>query len=153
MITRVSELNSDKRRKINEYIVGLSYFDEKKAEALKQLDEADRRLEVAFARMGEIRKRIDELEAERNDQLRYDQLGSELKRFKAVRISNTIRTLKHKLATSAQILQSNNQKSYELSKQGDELRIENEKPDAEQTMLIQEIYAETRAKVQVASRV
>ncbi|HEU0047279.1 MAG TPA: AAA family ATPase, partial [Nitrososphaera sp.] len=117
MITRISELDSDERRKIIEDIVGLSYFDEKKAEALKQLDEADRRLEVAFARMGEIRKRIDELEAERNDQLRYDQLGSELKRFKAVRISNTIRTLKHKLATSAQILESNNQKSSELSKQ------------------------------------
>src|SRR5688500_20196888 len=62
MITRISELNSEERRRIIEDIVGLSYFDEKKAEALKQLDEADRRLEVAFARMGEIRKRIDELE-------------------------------------------------------------------------------------------
>ena len=153
MITRVSELNSDERRKIIEDIVGLSYFDEKKAEALKQLDEADRRLEVAFARMGEIRKRIDELEAERNDQLRYDQLGSELKRFKAVQISNTIRTLKHKLATSAQILESNNQKSSELSKQGDELRLEIEKLDAEKTKFIQEVDAATRAKAQVASRV
>src|SRR3989442_1606167 len=153
MITRVSELNSDERRKIIEDIVGLSYFDEKKAEALKQLDEADRRLEVAFARMGEIRKRIDELEAERNDQLRYDQLGSELKRFKAVQISNTIRTLKHKLATSAQILESNNQKSSELSKHGDELRLEIEKLDAEKTKFIQEVDAATRAKAQVASRV
>src|SRR3989475_479865 len=153
MITRVSELNSDERRKIIEDIVGLSYFDEKKAEALKQLDEADRRLEVAFARMGEIRKRIDELEAERNDQLRYDQLGSELKRFKAVQISNTIRTLKHKLATSAQFLESNNQKSSELSKQGDELRLEIEKLDAEKTKFIQEVDAATRAKAQVASRV
>jgi chromosome segregation protein len=79
MITRISELNSEERRKIIEDIVGLSYFDEKKAEALKQLDEADRRLEVAFARMGEIRKRIDELETERNEQLRYDQLDTELK--------------------------------------------------------------------------
>lgn len=82
MITRISELNSEERRKIIEDIVGLSYFDEKKTEAMKQLDEADRRLEVAFARMGEIRKRIDELEAERNDQLRYEQIGAELKRFK-----------------------------------------------------------------------
>src|SRR2546428_781167 len=153
MITRVSELNSDERRKIIEDIVGLSYFDEKKAEALKQLDEADRRLEVAFARMGEIRKRIDELEAERNDQLRYDQLGSELERCKAVQIANTIRTLRHKLATSAQILESNNQKSSELSKQGDELRLEIEKLDAEKTKFIQEVDAATRAKAQVASRV
>jgi len=152
MITRISELNSDERRKIIEDIVGLSYFDEKKAEALKQLDEADRRLEVAFARMGEIRKRIDELEAERNDQLRYDQLGSELKRFKAVQISNTIRTLRHKLSTSNQILEVNNQKSSELSRQSDELRLEIEKLDAEKTKFIQEVDTATRAKAQLASR-
>ena len=72
MITRISELNSEERRKIIEDIIGLSYFDEKKAESLKQLEESDRRLEIALARMGEIRKRIDELEEERNDQLRYD---------------------------------------------------------------------------------
>src|SRR5919109_4918477 len=120
MITRISELNSEERRKIIEDIVGLSYFDEKKSEALQQLDEADRRLEVALARMDEIKKRINELEAERNDQLRYDQLSSELKRFKAVQISNTIRTVRHKLATSNQILESNNEKSSQLSKQVDE---------------------------------
>lgn len=153
MITRISELNSEERRKIIEDIVGLSYFDEKKAEAMKQLDEADRRLEVAFARMGEIRKRIDELEAERNDQLRYDQINSELKRFRAVQISNTIRTIRHKLLTSNQILESNNQKSSELSKQIEELRLEIEKLDAEKTKFIQEVDAATRAKAQVASRI
>jgi chromosome segregation protein len=153
MITRISELNSEERRKIIEDIVGLSYFDEKKAEAMKQLDEADRRLEVAFARMGEIRKRIDELEAERNDQLRYDQLSSELKRFKAVQISNTIRAVRHKLATSTQILESNNQKSSQLSKQIEELRLEIEKLDAEKTRFIQEVDAATRAKAQVATRI
>lgn len=153
MITRISELNSEERRKIIEDIVGLSYFDEKKAEAMKQLDEADRRLEVAFARMGEIRKRIDELEAERNDQLRYEQIGSELKRFKAVQISNNIRNVRHKLTTSNQILESNNQKSSQLSKQIEELRQEIEKLDAEKTKFMQEVDAATRAKAQVASRI
>ena len=153
MITRISELNSEERRKIVEDIVGLSYFDEKKAEAMKQLDDADRRLEVAFARMGEIRKRIDELEAERNDQLRYDQINSELKRFKAVQISNTIRTVRHKLLTSNQILESNTQKSSQLSKQVEELRQEIERLDAEKTKFIQEVDAATRAKAQVASKI
>ena len=153
MITRISELNSEERRKIIEDIVGLSYFDEKKAEAMKQLDEADRRLEVAFARMGEIRKRIDELESERNDQLRYDQINSELKRFKAVRISNMIRTARHKLLTSNQILDSNILKSSQLSKQVEELGLEIEKLDVERTKFIQEADAATRAKAQVASRI
>src|SRR5262249_37271022 len=34
MITRISELNAEDRRRIIEDIVGLSYFDEKKAEAM-----------------------------------------------------------------------------------------------------------------------
>ena len=107
MITRISELNPEERRKIIEDIIGLSYFDDKKAEALKQLEESDRRLEVALARMGEIRKRIDELEAERNGQLRYEQLESEIKRFKAVSISNSIRTIRNKLEFQKKILDSN----------------------------------------------
>ncbi|HEX2168785.1 MAG TPA: chromosome segregation SMC family protein [Nitrososphaera sp.] len=153
MITRISELNSEERRKIIEDIVGLSYFDEKKAEALKQLDEADRRLEVAFARMGEIRKRIDELETERNEQLRYDHLSTELKRLKAVQLSNTIRNIRYKLATSTQILESNNQKSSHLSKLIEETQIEIEKLDAEKSRFIQQVDAANRAKAQVAMRI
>ncbi len=153
MITRISELNSEERRKIIEDLVGLSYFDEKKTEALKQLDEADRRLEVAFARMSEIRKRIDELDAERNDQLRYDQLASELKRFKGVEISNTIRSVRHKLATSTQILDSNNQRSSELSKQADGLRLQIERLDSEKAKFMQELDISTRAKAQISSRI
>jgi chromosome segregation protein len=153
MITRISELNSEERRKIIEDIVGLSYFDEKKAEALKQLDEADRRLEVAFARMGEVRKRIDELETERNEQLRYDHLSRELKRLKAVQISNTIRSVRYKLATSTQILESNNQKSSRLSKLIEGAQIEIEKLDVEKSRFIQQVDAANRAKAQIAMRI
>jgi chromosome segregation protein len=153
MITRISELNSEERRRIIEDIVGLSYFDEKKAEALKQLDEADRRLEVAFARMGEIRKRIDELETERNEHLRYDQLITELKRFKAVQISNTIRNLRYKLATSTQILESNNQKSSHLSKLMEKAQLEIEKFDAEKSRFIQQVDSANKAKAQIAMRI
>jgi chromosome segregation protein len=153
MITRISELNSEERRRIIEDIVGLSYFDEKKAESLKQLDEADRRLEVAFARMGEIRNRIDELETERNEQLRYDQLIIELKRFKAVQISNTIRALRYKLVTNTQILKSNNEKSSHLSKLIEEVQQEVEKFDAEKTRFIQQVDSANRAKSQIAMRI
>jgi chromosome segregation protein len=153
MITRISELNSEERRKIIEDIVGLSYFDEKKAESIKQLDEADRRLEVAFARMGEIRKRIDELEAERNDQLRYDQIGQELKRFRAVQLSNNIRSVKQKLASGNSVLDSNNQKSGDISKQLDEIRQEIEKLETEKNAFMQEVDASNKAKAQVEGRI
>ena len=153
MITRISELNSEESRRTIEDIVGLSYFDEKKAEALKQLEEADRRLEVAFARMGEIRKRIDELETERNEHLRYDQLIAELKRFKAVQISNTIRNLRYKLATSTQTLESNNQKSSHFSKLMEKTQLEIEKLDAEKSRFIQQVDSANKAKAQIAMRI
>ena len=65
-VTRISEFTSEEKRETIEDLIGLSYFDEKKTEALKQLDDADRRFEIATAKMGEIKKRIDELEEERN---------------------------------------------------------------------------------------
>jgi chromosome segregation protein len=106
MITRISELNLDERRRIIEDIVGLSYFDEKKAEAIKHLEEADRRLEVAFARIGEIRKRIDELEVERNNQLRYNQLEKEITKFKAINLSNNLRSIGAGIEARQKILET-----------------------------------------------
>src|SRR5207237_10427782 len=107
IITRMYELNSEDSRKIIEDIIGLSYFDEKKNEALKQLEESDRRLDVAMARMDEIRKRIDGLEEERNDQLRYKHLESDLEKFKAVKVSNSVRRLRSNLKFKVELLDSN----------------------------------------------
>ncbi len=91
MITRISELNSEDRRKIIEDIIGLSYFDEKKNQAMKQLEESDRRLEIALTKMDDVKNRIDELESERNDQHRFIQLELEIKRLKAIKISEKLR--------------------------------------------------------------
>ena len=152
MITRISELNADERRKIIEDIVGLSYFDEKKTEALKQLEESDRRLEIALARMGEIRRRIDELEIERNDQLRYEQLESELKRFKAIQVSNAIISVRHKLELQKGLLESNSLKITELSKQIEEIQSQIQKTDSEKMRFIQEIDVANKSKAQISSR-
>ncbi|HYY49916.1 MAG TPA: AAA family ATPase, partial [Nitrososphaeraceae archaeon] len=153
MITRISELNSDERRKIIEDIVGLSYFDDKKTEALKQLEESDRRLEVALAKMGEIRKRIDELEAERNDQLRYEHLESELKRFKAISISNKISKIRNDLESQNGILDSSSLASLKISKQLDEIRVQIEYLESEKSAFIEKVDAENKAKAQTGKRI
>jgi len=92
-VTRISEFTSEEKRKTIEDLVGLSYFDEKKSESIKQLDEADRRLEIALAKMGEIKKRIDELEEERNQKLRHDLLERELNRYKAIAAANKLKVI------------------------------------------------------------
>jgi chromosome segregation protein len=153
MITRISELNVEERRKIIEDIVGLSYFDEKKTEALKQLEESDRRLEVALARMGEIRRRIDELEIERNDQLRYEQLESELKRFKAIQLSNAIISVRNKLELQNRLLESNSLKVTELFKQIEEIQSQIQKIDSEKMKFIQDIDIANRSKAQIGTRI
>jgi chromosome segregation protein len=151
MITRISELNSEDRRKIIEDIIGLSYFDEKKSEALKQLDESDRRLEIAMARIDEMRKRIDELEEERNQQLRYKQLQLDLERFRAVKISNDIRATRNNIQAKAQVLKSHTARSADLAKQLEKIDIELEKHESEKINLMKEAGIEGPVKAEIST--
>lgn len=83
-VTRISGFTSEEKRETIEDLIGLSYFDEKKTEAMKTLNAADQKLEVALAKMGEVKQRIDELEEERNQKLRYDMLGGEIARLEGI---------------------------------------------------------------------
>jgi len=103
-VTRISEFTSEEKRQTIEDLIGLSYFDEKKTEALKQLDEADRRFEIAAAKMGEIKKRIDELEEERNQKLRHDILERELNRYKAIAAANKMKVISSQKTSKESIL-------------------------------------------------
>jgi len=126
MITRISELNSDERRKIIEDIVGLSYFDEKKDQAYKQLEESDRRLEIALAKMDEVRNRIDELEEERNDQHRYLQIESEINRLKAIKLSGSLNNLTKNISEFNEEQKFKEIKSQEVSKKLEEVTTQTE---------------------------
>lgn len=153
MITRISELNVEERRRIIEDIIGLSYFDEKRTEALNQLSESDRRLEVAMARMGEIRKRINELEGERNDQLRYSFLESQLKRFKAILHSNKISHLRKELQIRTQMLEKNASRLNELSTKINELQREIDTIDGEKNNFMQEVDVSNKTKAQLDTKI
>jgi len=92
-VTRISEFSSEEKRKTIEDLIGLSSFDDKKIESIKQLEEADRRLEIAMAKMGEIKNRIDDLEEERNQKLRHDIIERELNRYKAIAAANKMKII------------------------------------------------------------
>jgi chromosome segregation protein len=152
MITRISELNSEERRKIIEDIVGLSYFDDKKNESMRQLEESDRRLEVALARMDEIKKRINELEAERNDQLRYTFIESQLKKFKAIKYSKKIRYLKDEINNRNKLLGTNEVNLDAKSKNRDDLRKEIEKIELEKSTFMSQVDASNKSKAQIDTK-
>ena len=150
-ITRISEFNAEERRKIIEDIIGLAYFDEKKTESLKQLDEADRRLEIALARMDEIKKRIDELEEERNNQLRYDILDKELKRLYAIQSSNKLRDIESAKISKERNLNAIQSESKKFDEQRSQLRDEIKKLEEEKQKFMDEVNVYNQAKAVIDS--
>ncbi|MDR4510430.1 MAG: chromosome segregation protein SMC [Nitrososphaeraceae archaeon] len=149
MITRISELNSEERRKIIEDIVGLSYFDDKKEESIKQLEESDRRLAIALARMGEIRKRIDELEIERNEQLRFEHIEASLKKYKATKISHEIQQIENGLASNFSELRLKKNISKGLHDELETTRTKIEKLDGEKLEFIKKIDSINKQKAEI----
>lgn len=149
MITRISELNSEERRRIIEDIVGLSYFDDKKEESIKQLEESDRRLAIALARMGEIRKRIDELEIERNEQLRFEHIEASLKKYKAIKISHEIQEIEKRLSSNFSELGLKKNKSREINDELVRIRTKIEKLDVEKLEFIKKIDSINKQKAEI----
>ncbi len=150
-ITRISEYNAEERRKIIEDIIGLAYFDEKKTESLKQLDEADRRLEIALARMDEIKKRIDELEEERNNQLRHELLEHELGRLHAIQASKKLREIESQKVSKERNLHAISSESKKFEEQRNLLRDEIKKLEDEKQKFMDEVSAYNMAKAAIDS--
>ncbi len=96
--TRMADLTPEEKRKVIESVVGISKFDERKAEAQRQLGQADQRLEVAMARIGEMRSTLESLDSQRTDMIRFNLLESQINWLQAVLTSKRIRDLKDRLA-------------------------------------------------------
>ncbi len=127
-------------------MIGLSYFDDKKVESIKQLDEADRRLEIALAKMGEIKKRIDELEEERNQKLRHDILERELNRYKAIDAANRMRVITSKKISKETTLHTLTAEVTKFDEERATLRIEIESLETERSKLMGEANSYNQTK-------
>lgn len=102
-ITRLTDITPTERRRIVEDLVGIAQYDAEKAEAEDKLRSADISIRTAMGRVDEVQKRLDDLERERNELLRYNFIEKETKKFEAIQISHEITQLNAKMAeTSAQ---------------------------------------------------
>ncbi|MGD0395393.1 MAG: chromosome segregation SMC family protein [Nitrososphaerales archaeon] len=97
--TKMADLTPEEKRKVIESVVGISKFDERKAEAQRQLGHADQRLEVAMARIGEMRNMLDSLDSQRNDLVRSNLLEGQISWLTAVRTSRRIHELRERLSS------------------------------------------------------
>ncbi|MFQ6053804.1 MAG: AAA family ATPase, partial [Candidatus Bathyarchaeia archaeon] len=95
--TRLSDLTPSERMDALEDLIGIKEYDEKKAEAKVRLSEAERKIEVASARIDEVRKRVIELERQRNDALRHQLLLREERRLDALKLSHHLHRLESKI--------------------------------------------------------
>jgi chromosome segregation protein len=150
-VTRISEFSAEEKRKTIEDLVGLSSFDEKKSESIKQLDEADRRLEIALAKMGEIKKRIDELEEERNQKLRSDILQRELNRYNAINAANKMKVVLNEKTSKEISLREITSNIQIFEDERAQLRIEIDALDAQKAKLMKEADVYNQAKATIDS--
>ncbi len=111
-ITRLAEVTSEERRRIIEDMIGIAVYDVKKASAQAELQQADVNLQVASAKIEEVRLRVESLERERNDYLKYNQIRNEITQLEAKLLSHKIKNareqgeqLEEKIATHQQQLQ------------------------------------------------
>ena len=81
-ITKIIEMSPIERREIIDSIAGLSEFDEKKAEAIKELNKVDSKIKEATIILNERNSFLEELEKEMTAAKEYNSLASELKRIK-----------------------------------------------------------------------
>ncbi|MEM2280752.1 MAG: chromosome segregation protein SMC [Candidatus Bathyarchaeia archaeon] len=96
-VTRLADVSPLERRKIIEDLVGIAQYDAEKAEAEEKLRAADLSIRTAMGRIDEVQRRIEDLERERNELLRYNFLNNEIKKFEAVKLSYDIAQIREKI--------------------------------------------------------
>jgi chromosome segregation protein len=124
--TRLSDLTPSERMDALEDLIGIKEDDEKKSEAKERLTEAERKIEISAARIDEVRKRVTELERQRNDALRFNHLSREEKRLTAVKLSFQINQLEEKLGVLMTQMREREAEAAKLEEEKTQLREERE---------------------------
>jgi len=121
-LTRLAEISSQERRKIIEDAIGIAQYDDEKAKAQKKLESANIAIKTAMGQVGEVQKRIEALERERNDLMRYNFILDEIKRLEAVKLSKKIIDNQKKADELSEKISNLQRKLEELRRRREDLR-------------------------------
>ncbi|UCE96639.1 MAG: AAA family ATPase, partial [Candidatus Bathyarchaeota archaeon] len=146
-ITRMTETSSNDRRKIIEDMVGIAQYDSEKAEAEEKLQAAEISIRTAMGRIDEVQKRVDDLERERNELLRYNFIQNEIKRFEAMKLSHQIKISEDKGADTSSKFEEARSKVDKLRKIRDTMRENRHSIENEWRRLSSDIVEEGGSKV------
>ncbi|MEK6965740.1 MAG: chromosome segregation SMC family protein, partial [Thermoproteota archaeon] len=152
-VTRISEFSPEEKRQAIEDLIGLSFFDEKKLESENQLVESDRKLEIALAKMDEIKKRIDELEVERNRKLRHDALDREISRLRAISAAKDLKTIRTSKLSQERNLHAISSEIKKFEEERSSIRKEIHELNSQKSKFMEEVNAYNQAKSSIDSQI
>jgi len=146
-ITRMAEIAPVERRKILDDMVGIAQYDYEKAEAEEKLRAAEIQIKTALGRIDEVQKRIDDLERERNQLLRFNFIQNEIKRFEAMRISHDIFEIHTKITDFSTKIEEVTGRVEKLRQLRDEQRVQRHQIEKEWRKLSSEKVEEGGTRV------
>ncbi|WP_456328837.1 chromosome segregation protein SMC [Archaeoglobus sp.] len=82
-VTRIIEMSPFQRRKIIDDVAGISEFDEKKEKALEELERVRESIEKLKAVIAEVNDRLQTLERDRNEAIRYKEILSRKEEYES----------------------------------------------------------------------
>jgi chromosome segregation protein len=130
-ITRLAEVTPEERRRIIEDMIGIAVYDVKKTSAQAELQKADVNLQVASAKIEEVRLRVESLEKERNDYLKFLQLRNELNELQAKAVSFKIKRARKEASELEGAITQNQQQIQALKAKRDQLIQQKTKTESE----------------------
>jgi chromosome segregation protein len=146
-ITRLTDIAPMERRKIIEDLVGIAQYDAEKAEAEEKLRAADISIRTAMGRIDEVQRRVDDLERERNQLLRYNFIQREIGKFEAIKISNDMMQIQSRIGETTSQAEKVKERVEKLRRLRDDLRSKRRGIEGEWRKLSSEIVEEGGSQV------
>jgi len=146
-ITRMAEIGPFERRKVIEDLVGIGQYDAEKAEAEEKLRAAEISVRTAMGRIDEVQKRVDDLERERNELMRYNFVQDEIKRFEAMKISHEIAEIKNEFAGLSSKIEEISARVEKLRQLREGLRTQRHEIETKWSQLSSEMVDESGTRV------
>ncbi|MBS7606383.1 MAG: chromosome segregation protein SMC [Candidatus Bathyarchaeia archaeon] len=122
-LTRMAEISTQERRKIIEDMLGIAQYDAEKAEAEAKLKEAEVAIKAALGQISEVQRRLEDLERERNNLMRYNILRREMARLESIKISNELKSLELEANRAAQEAADLEERNRHLAERRENLRL------------------------------
>jgi chromosome segregation protein len=123
-VTAIIEMTQTERRKIIDEIAGVAEFDEKKDQAINELDIVRERIERVDIILGEVDDRMSKLRQERDQALKYQSLRDEKRKYEGYSLLARQKDARTELERLGGELQDKETKKIDILKQIEERKIE-----------------------------